>query len=151
MITTSSLTAREQPVCLPLPHTKLQVVSLQWTSFYIVHDFYCSHNTECNSSSRSGSAETTIWTVKGKQVKLSLCISNLALCHEGIWRSGCIDPYFLNLDTSCRWVTSFMFSLIYSQGNSPQYQVSITWRRENSRPYRYSNSNPSVIQSVANR
>jgi hypothetical protein len=31
---------------------------------------------------------------KGKKVKLSLCLTNEALCHEGIWGSRCIDPHF---------------------------------------------------------
>jgi hypothetical protein len=38
--------------------------------------------------------------VKGK-VKLSLCLTNEALRHEGVWGSGCIDPHFLDLGT--RW------------------------------------------------
>jgi hypothetical protein len=28
---------------------------------------------------------------KSKKAKLSLCLTNSALCHEGIWGSGCID------------------------------------------------------------
>jgi hypothetical protein len=28
------------------------------------------------------------------KVKLSLCLTNQALWHEGIWGSGCIDPTF---------------------------------------------------------
>jgi hypothetical protein len=28
---------------------------------------------------------------------LSLCLTNSALRHEDIWRSGCIDPHFLTL------------------------------------------------------
>jgi hypothetical protein len=34
-----------------------------------------------------------------KEVK-SLFLTNLALRHEGVWGSGCIDPYFLYLGTS---------------------------------------------------
>jgi hypothetical protein len=42
-------------------------------------------------------------TVKVKvKVKLSLCLTNYALRHEGVWRSGCIDPHFLDLGTSWR-------------------------------------------------
>jgi hypothetical protein len=44
---------------------------------------------------------------------------------------GCIDPCFLDLGTSWRWV------------------VRTTWRTENSWFYRGSNSVPSVVQSVA--
>jgi hypothetical protein len=40
--------------------------------------------------------------VKGKKVKLSLCLTNYALRHEGVWESGCIDPHFLDLGTSWR-------------------------------------------------
>jgi hypothetical protein len=29
------------------------------------------------------------------------------LRHEGVWRSECIDPHVLDLDTSWRWVVSF--------------------------------------------
>jgi hypothetical protein len=37
-----------------------------------------------------------------KKVKLSLCLTNLALRHKGAWGSGCIDPRFLDLGTSWR-------------------------------------------------
>jgi hypothetical protein len=33
--------------------------------------------------------------------------------HEDVWRSGCIDPLFLDLGTSCRWVVSFTPRLLY--------------------------------------
>jgi hypothetical protein len=36
------------------------------------------------------------------EVNLSQCVTNQALCHEGVWGSGCIDPHFLDLRTSCR-------------------------------------------------
>jgi hypothetical protein len=39
---------------------------------------------------------------KGKQVKLSVCLTNYALRHEGVWESECIDPYFLDLGTNWR-------------------------------------------------
>jgi hypothetical protein len=35
-----------------------------------------------------------------KKVKLSLCLINQAPCHEDVWRSGCLDPRFLDLGTS---------------------------------------------------
>jgi hypothetical protein len=41
------------------------------------------------------------------KVKLSLCLTNQTLRHEGVWGSGCIDPHFLDLGTSWRWVVSF--------------------------------------------
>jgi hypothetical protein len=50
--------------------------------------------------------------VRPCKVKLSLCLSNWALCHEGIWGSGYIDPHFLNLSTSWKWVVSFPLYLL---------------------------------------
>jgi hypothetical protein len=43
-----------------------------------------------------GCIESKRWcnTIKGKKVKLSLCLTEEELCHEGVWGSGCIDPYF---------------------------------------------------------
>jgi hypothetical protein len=35
------------------------------------------------------------------------------LRHEGVWGSGCIDPHFLDLGTSRRWVVSFMDRPLY--------------------------------------
>jgi hypothetical protein len=32
--------------------------------------------------------------------KVSLCFTNYALRHEGLWESGCIDPHFVDLGTS---------------------------------------------------
>jgi hypothetical protein len=40
--------------------------------------------------------------IKGIKVKLSLCLTNQALRHEGVWGSGCLDPQFLDLGTSWR-------------------------------------------------
>jgi hypothetical protein len=36
------------------------------------------------------------------EVKLFLCLTNSALCQEGVWGSRCIDPHFFDLDTSWR-------------------------------------------------
>jgi hypothetical protein len=50
----------------------------------------------------------TIFILTDKvKVKLSLCLTNLALRHQGVWGSGCIDPLFLDLGTSWRRVVSF--------------------------------------------
>jgi hypothetical protein len=38
--------------------------------------------------------------VEVKKVKLSPCLTNSALRHEGVWGSECVDPHFLDLDTS---------------------------------------------------
>jgi hypothetical protein len=97
------------------------------------------------------------------KVKLSLCLINGALRHEGVWGSGCIDPYFLYLGTGWRWVVSFTLLLLYPRGKSPpplpvpigkkagwaSKPVWTTWRRENSWPYRDSNSD--VVQPVTSR
>jgi hypothetical protein len=34
------------------------------------------------------------------KVKLSLCLTDYALRHEGVWGCGCIDSHFLDLVTS---------------------------------------------------
>jgi hypothetical protein len=39
------------------------------------------------------------------KVKLSLCLTNQTIRHEGVWGSGCIEPHILDLCTSWRWVT----------------------------------------------
>jgi hypothetical protein len=54
-------------------------------------------------------------------VKFYLCLTNYALCHEGAWGSGCIDPRFIDLGTSRRWVVSFTPLPLYPRGNSPWY------------------------------
>jgi hypothetical protein len=40
------------------------------------------------------------------KLKLSLCLTNYALLHEGVWGSGCIDPHFLDLGISWEWSVS---------------------------------------------
>jgi hypothetical protein len=73
-----------------------------------------------------------------------------------------IDPYFLDLYTSWRWVVSFTHWPLYPRGKSPRYPLDggVGWtpepvwttrRRENSWPYRDSNSDPPVVQPVASR
>jgi hypothetical protein len=56
-------------------------------------------------------------------VKLSLCAINYALNHEGVRRSGCIDPHFLALGSSWRWVVSFTLRVLYPWGKSPRYPL----------------------------
>jgi hypothetical protein len=46
-------------------------------------------------------------------------LSNWALYHEGVWRNGYIDPYFLDLGTTWRWVVSFTPRSLYPRGKSP--------------------------------
>jgi hypothetical protein len=76
-----------------------------------------------------------------------------------VWGSECVDPYFLDLGTRWWWVVSFTLLPLYSRGKSPPpptptgYEagwapepVWMLWRRENSWPYRDSNSDPSAVQ-----
>jgi hypothetical protein len=56
-------------------------------------------------------------------VNLSLCLTNEALLHEGVWKSGCVDPHFLDIGTGWRWVVSFTPLPLYSLGQSPRYQL----------------------------
>jgi hypothetical protein len=64
--------------------------------------------------------------------------------------SGCIDPHFLDLGTSWRWVVNFTPRPLYSQGKTSE-PVWTIWRRGNYWLYRDSNSDTSVVQLVASR
>jgi hypothetical protein len=63
-----------------------------------------------------------------------------ALHSEDIWGSGCINPHFIDLSTSCRWVVSL------SCFTEPVWMMR---RGDKSYPYWDSNSNPSAIQPIA--
>jgi hypothetical protein len=75
--------------------------------------------------------------------------------------NGCIDPHFLDLDTSWRRVVGFTPRPLYSRGNGPRThwiggsvgpRAGLDYmERENSSPYRYPNSDTSVVQPVASR
>jgi hypothetical protein len=54
-----------------------------------------------------------------KKVKLSLCLTKHYTHHEGIWGNGCIDPHFLDLGSSWRWVVSFTPWPLYPVERSP--------------------------------
>jgi hypothetical protein len=61
-----------------------------------------------------------IYTVyQVKKVRLSLCLTNYALRHEDVWGSGCINPHFLGLGTSWRWVVSFTPLPLYPLERAP--------------------------------
>jgi hypothetical protein len=107
-------------------------------------------------------ASNGIMFIHCRVVKLSMCLTNQALCHEGIWGSGCIDPHILDPGTSWRWVVSFTLWLLYPVGKEPPAPtgkeagwglepVWLRWRREKSGPYWDSISDPSVVQPVASR
>jgi hypothetical protein len=57
------------------------------------------------------------------KANLSLCFINQPLSHEDVWGSGCIDPYFLDVVTSWRWVVSFTPRPLYSRGKSIRYPI----------------------------
>jgi hypothetical protein len=57
------------------------------------------------------------------QVKFSPFLTHSALRHEGVWGSGCIDPHFLDLGTSWRWVVSLTPQPLYPRGKSPRYPL----------------------------
>jgi hypothetical protein len=50
---------------------------------------------------------------------VSLCLTNYALRHEDAWWSRYIDPHFLGLGASLRWVISFMPLPLYRRGKCP--------------------------------
>jgi hypothetical protein len=52
-----------------------------------------------------------------------MCLTNYALCHEGVWGSGCRDPRFLNLGTSWRCVVSLTSLPLSPRGKSPWYPL----------------------------
>jgi hypothetical protein len=56
-------------------------------------------------------------------VKLSLSLTNEALCHEGVWGNGCIYWHFLDLGTSWKWVVIFTPLPLYPWGKSPWYPL----------------------------
>jgi hypothetical protein len=57
------------------------------------------------------------------KVKLSHFLINEALRHEDVWGSGCIDPRFLDLGTSWRWLVRFTSRSLYPRGKSPRYPL----------------------------
>jgi hypothetical protein len=56
------------------------------------------------------------------KVKLTTCLTNLALHNQVVCGSGCIDPHFLH-GTSWRWVVSFTPLPLYPREKSPQYPL----------------------------
>jgi hypothetical protein len=65
----------------------------------------------CRFFSKSpASCSQVVWKIK---VKLSLCLTNWALRHEDLRGTGCIDPRFLDVGTSCRWVVSLTPRTLY--------------------------------------
>jgi hypothetical protein len=72
---------------------------------------------------------TTSHLKKGKKVavKLSLCLTNKALCHEDQWGSGCIDPHVIDFSTTWRWAVSFMPQPLYPGERAPGTHCIGSW------------------------
>jgi hypothetical protein len=101
-----------------------------------------------------------VWNKSCTKVKLSLCLTDLVLPHEGVSGSGCIDPHLLDLGTSWRRVVSLTPRPLYPQGKSTRCpldrrlggpQSRSERRGENSCYHRDSNSDPLVVHPVASR
>jgi hypothetical protein len=56
-------------------------------------------------------------------LNLFLRRTNWALRNDDVWRSGCIDPSFLDLDTSQRLVVSFTLRPIYPHVERSRYPL----------------------------
>jgi hypothetical protein len=67
----------------------------------------------------SNHVSVSSWHMRIAKVKLSLCLTKEALRHKGVWGSGCIDPYFLDLSTSWRLVVSFTTRQLYPSKRAP--------------------------------
>jgi hypothetical protein len=63
--------------------------------------------------------QTESWVYMQGQVRLSLCLSNWALCHDVVWGSGCIDQLILDLSTSWRWTMIFTLRQEYPAERVP--------------------------------
>jgi hypothetical protein len=85
---------------------------------------------------RRGSEQRSIWWLLagsgGKRascwlpvrcVSEPLCLTNEALRYEGVWESGGIDPRFLHVGSSRRWVGSFTPRPVYPRGKNPSYPL----------------------------
>jgi hypothetical protein len=75
------------------------------------------------------------------RVKLSLCLSNKALCHEGVWESGSITPTFL---TSTLDIYEWLTSGNLTQRKSPQCPLHRRLGGLQSRSARYGKENNCV-------
>jgi hypothetical protein len=76
-------------------------------------------HTEWNYFKRNICIYFLIESISSNVCMLSLCLS----MGEGVWGSGCIDPYFLHLGSSWRWVVSFTPQPLYPRGKSTRYPL----------------------------
>jgi hypothetical protein len=58
-----------------------------------------------------------------EKVKLPLCLTNYALCHEDVWGSGCTDPLFLTLTLVGGELSASRSTHFTPWGKSPQYPL----------------------------
>jgi hypothetical protein len=87
--------------------------------------------------------------------------TNLPLCYEGVWGSGCIDPHFIDLSISWRWVVSFTPRSLYPRGKTSPVPIVCGWvdhrasldfmKKWKFLSQRDSNPDSSVLQPVASR
>jgi hypothetical protein len=54
---------------------------------------------------------------------LFLSLTKQALRHKGVWWNGWIDPRFLHLDNSWRWLVSFTPRPLYPRWKNPRYSL----------------------------
>jgi hypothetical protein len=76
--------------------------------------------TFCDYFNRLAAIFSKIFSGKGKVVPVLNELSTTPWRRMG---SECIDPHFLDLDTSWRWVVSFTLRPLYSRGKSPRYAL----------------------------
>jgi hypothetical protein len=98
------------------------------TIAYIWIKFYKNENEQIQYSEILSSYLQMIWCFwrpqnsicnnKGK-AKLSLRLTDYALCHEDVWGSGCVELCILDLGTRWRWVVSITSRPLYPRGKSP--------------------------------
>jgi hypothetical protein len=92
---------------------------------FIIHHFGSPRKwavLELNETARLVSLECRILShVNNNKIKLSLClIKHYAMKACG---SGCVDPHFLDLGASWRWVINFTPRPLYPRGKSPRYPL----------------------------
>jgi hypothetical protein len=87
------------------------------------------------------------------KLKLSLCLTKR--CYEEVLGVDIYISCFLALGTSCRRVVNFKSGPLYRRRKRPCYRVDKkmgrAWRRDKSCLYRDSTSEPSTVQTAANR
>jgi hypothetical protein len=60
---------------------------------------------------------------KRREVEIKFVLISQALRHEGVWRSGCIDPHIHDLGTSWNSIVTFTSLSFYARGKTTQYPL----------------------------